>query len=271
MKKFISLLLCVIFMFSFVTIGVAEILPQLKITVSKQWTDLPTDNAGLFTCFELSLRNCPNFDSCQLIITYNPEVLQFVKGYPFLLDDELRKQTICTVLAPGTLQVMGNHNDCGNHEFDPFCFKVVGEGDTDISVDLVSFRTTDGEVENVAFDADIQNFDTSDYFVRYDLDGDRKLTSADARLALRISVGLLTATDEQCRAVGVVDTNGFTAETARFILRTAIGLEGNAAKTVVQMEWATDEETGYIIYHYSDGTYDTVGPLDAWTDRPDWV
>ena len=40
----------------------------------------------------------------------------------------------------------------------PFCFKVIGEGDTDISVELVSFKTADGEVDNVVLDASIENF-----------------------------------------------------------------------------------------------------------------
>ena len=155
MKKIVSILLCLALLFSFGAFASAEEAPQLKLTASKQWSD---DKSGLYACFEYSIRNCPDFESCQLIITYNPAVLQYVNGYPFPLDDEVRKQTICTVLEPGTLQVIGNDNDYGSHEFDPFCLKVIGEGDTDIYVELVSFKTADGEVENVKFDADIQNF-----------------------------------------------------------------------------------------------------------------
>ena len=164
MKKIISVLLCFCMLFSFTAIAAAEETPQLKLTASKQWSD---DKAGLYACFEYSIRNCPDFESCQLIITYNPEVLQYVNGYPLPLDDEVRKQTICTVLEPGTLQVIGNDDDCGNNEFDPFCLKVIGEGDTNITVKLISWKNADGEIENGQFETAVANMSITNSDIRF--------------------------------------------------------------------------------------------------------
>ena len=272
MKKIISVLLCLAMLFSFCAFAVAEDAPQLNLKTLKMIGDSDSYTANqMFVAFRFSFENCPDFESFQVKITYNPEVLKLYRGYPFDLEAVERNSIEFTQESDGTVIIDGlKYEYAFQGEFDPFCLKVIGAGDTNISVELVSFRTADGEVENVKLDANIQNFCVNSYFTRYDLDGDDVVTAEDARLALRFAVGLDAATDAQCRAVGVTNAKSFTSEDARFILRAAVGLEGDAKKVVTDVYWSADTFTGYIVYIYSDGSYDTIGPLDV-NDRPDWI
>lgn len=62
-------------------------------------------------------------------------------------------------------------------------------------------------------------------FVKGDLNGDGKVTAADARIALQIAAGLKKPTAEQLKA-GDIDGDGkITAKDARLILRMAAGLK----------------------------------------------
>lgn len=58
-----------------------------------------------------------------------------------------------------------------------------------------------------------------------DVDGNGSLTAADARLALRASVGLENLDEAQTRLADVDGTKGITAADARLILRASVGLE----------------------------------------------
>ena len=58
-----------------------------------------------------------------------------------------------------------------------------------------------------------------------DVDGDGSIAAADARLALRASVGLEKLTDTQFKSADVNNDNKVTASDARTILRVSVGLE----------------------------------------------
>ena len=58
-----------------------------------------------------------------------------------------------------------------------------------------------------------------------DVDGNGKITAADARLALRISAKLEKATEYQTRIADMDKNNKITAADARKILRISAGLE----------------------------------------------
>lgn len=58
-----------------------------------------------------------------------------------------------------------------------------------------------------------------------DVDGDSNISAADARLALRASVGLEVFTVEQTKNADVDGTSGISAADARLILRASVGLE----------------------------------------------
>ena len=60
--------------------------------------------------------------------------------------------------------------------------------------------------------------------VKNDINGDGLVSSDDARLALRMSVGLEPTTDLQCYAVGVSPVSGLNSAVARTLLRVAVGL-----------------------------------------------
>lgn len=58
-----------------------------------------------------------------------------------------------------------------------------------------------------------------------DLDGDGKISAADARHALRAAVGLEILTPEQVKRVDFIGNGHITASTARQLLRVAVGLD----------------------------------------------
>ena len=199
--------------------------PQLTLKTGKMWAAPYDSDAGQYVSFRFAVVNCPDFESFRAKITYNPEVLELYRGYPIDFEQIDRNNIEFTEAADGTVIVDGLKNEYAyKGEFRPFCFKVIGKGDTDISVELVSFKTADGEVENVNFDATVHNFTVTQVYVKYDLNGDETVTAEDARLALRFAVGLDTATDEQRYAAGLVGDGEFTSALARDILRAAVGL-----------------------------------------------
>lgn len=224
MKKIISVLLCFCMLFSFTTFAAAEDAPQLKVSTNK----VLADDLEEHYCFSLVVKNCIKFESLELLITYNPDVLEYSKVFPYAMPDEYRHLISCTVEDAGKLRVTAYCWDTlisGHIEkIEPFCFNFIGTGDTDVAVELVSFKTADGEVENVKFDTDIQNFTVTELYIKYDLTGDGFVSSEDARLALRFAVGLDTATDAQRYAAGLVGDGEFTSALARDILRAAVGL-----------------------------------------------
>ena len=71
----------------------------------------------------------------------------------------------------------------------------------------------------------LEDDSTSDDYIFGDIDGDKKITAADARLALRASVGLEVFTAEQTKNADVDGTSGISAADARLILRASVGLE----------------------------------------------
>ncbi len=221
MKKLISIAMCFVLLFSFCTFAVAIGRPNLQLICHCE-----SLSDGTYSCFNLTVKYCNDLENFELLVQYNPDVLQYSENYPITSIAVVRNATKCTVIEPGKLSIIGTNNGYGTlkKEFNPFCFKVIGAGKTDISVELVSFKTAEGEVKNVSFNADIENFSVNDYYVKYDLTGDGIVTSDDARIALRIAVGLDEATTEQCRAVGVAATDDFVAEIARSVLRKAVGL-----------------------------------------------
>lgn len=256
-----------------------------------------------YICLNLSLEKCPSFESFEILITFNPEVLAYTPEYPFMPDGEMNSIS-CNLVEEGKLQVIGTPSAAGVlRAFEPICLQVINDGETNIEMTLVSWKDADGEVENGKFIADFENFyaltcesyrqltapptavletnganvwwvpenmtvaqflataptDMVDIFnadeeklaqddiiatgceykithpgqffnishliVKYDLNCDGLVTSADARLALRFAVGLEKANKEQLYAAKVNKAYEFTSDIARTILRYSVGLE----------------------------------------------
>lgn len=111
-----------------------------------------------YICTGITLKKCPSFESFEMLITYNPDVLEYSPGYPFMLDDELNNIS-CTVLEAGKLQVVGTPASDGVYrDFEPICLKVINDGESNFEITLVSWKDADGEVENGKFIADFENF-----------------------------------------------------------------------------------------------------------------
>ncbi len=64
----------------------------------------------------------------------------------------------------------------------------------------------------------------SDSVIRGDIDGDKKVTSSDARSALRCAVGLDKLSANQKKAADIDKDNSITSSDARYILRYSVGL-----------------------------------------------
>ncbi len=155
MRKMISVLMCFALLLSCCTFAAALGRPSLQLISHRE-----SLSDGEYVCFNLAVKNCSDPESFELVILYNADVLQYSENYPFTSIAVVRNTTKCTVTEPGKLSVIGTYNGYGllKKEFNPFCFKVIGSGNTDISVELVSFRTADGEVEDVVLDTSIENF-----------------------------------------------------------------------------------------------------------------
>ncbi|MBE6813012.1 MAG: hypothetical protein E7523_09030 [Ruminococcaceae bacterium] len=281
MKKLISVLLCFVLLFSLGVFAVAEEAPHTAkptvcITAQDAYSSEQEDSSSIarFDVLMIQVLDVKDFARCEINVTLNtppyskmPSITDFEDPNNISnCKNNIQKQTDGSYTI--TLKTPIENKDA---PYAAFIFTSAEDVPLEFTVNGVKLHTADGEIEKNDFVLDERRINGAGDFVRYDLDGNDKITAEDARLALRFAVGLDTATDEQCRAVGVADANGITAETARFILRAAVGLEGYAEKVVTNAEWAADGEIGYVVYHYSDGTYETVGPLDAWNERPDWV
>ena len=279
--------------------------PVLKAETEKIYMDYyeNVEDPERYVCTHLSLEKCPSFESFEMLITFNPEVLAYAPEYPLWIEDEMNSIS-CTVVGAGKLQVIGTPSESGvMPAFEPISLQVINDGETNVEMTLVSWKDADGEVENGKFIADFENFyaftcesyrqltapptavaetnganvwwvpenmtvtqflataptDMVDIFnadeeklapddiiatgceykinhpgqffkifhliVKYDLNCDGLVTSADARLALRFAVGLEKANKEQLYASNVSKSYEFTADIARTILRYTVGLE----------------------------------------------
>ncbi len=249
MKKIISLFLCIAMLFTFVAIGTAETVPQLQLkTVARTVVPIDPENPTLnyaVVFFDITLGHCPDFESFELLITYNPKVLEYYADYPFAQTDIVKNSIDCTVIQPGKLKVIASpagHGVCD--EFEPFCLQIIGKGDTGIEVELVSFKTVDGESENIEFDAKVYNFNTAGGLIwdtwetillnslnqivipqPGDIDFDGRITAEDARLALRAAVGLEKLKRYQYYATDYNEYNPIVSSAARDILRASCGLD----------------------------------------------
>lgn len=80
----------------------------------------------------------------------------------------------------------------------------------------------------------VLSFEGFDYafipvIIKGDVDGDGKIAAADARVALRASVGLESLSDWQTKAANVENNEKIDAAAARLILRASVGLENSDA------------------------------------------
>ncbi len=280
MKKLISAFLCFTLLFSFGVLAAAQEedtakKPTVYISAQNMYITEQTDSTvfNRRDALIVSVANVENFERCEIDITLNAQIYN--------------KQVVPVIIDPNTSTM---YNNCwtdlvtqknshlitlkapiekGNVPFVIYILSAEEDVPLEFTVNSVQLYTADGKIDQNDIVVDERRFNNGD-FVQYDLNSDHKITAEDARQALRFAVGLDTATDAQCRAAGVYDADSFTSDLARFLLRAAVGLEGEVEKVVVQMEWVTDEETAYLLYHYSDGTYGTVGPMDGHRSSPDW-
>ncbi len=282
--------------------------PELYVRVvpgySNLYADDPQAEMKQYVCFNFLIGSCPDFESFEMLVTYNPEVLDYTGDYPFYDTADVKKNTKVTVLEPGKAKITGSTPRGNCHErFNSICFEVISEGATNVEVSLVSWKNADGEIENGKFEASICNFTAVPYseiepliatptavfatpkgitwqipenmtvaafaetaptdlfeiydkngkklgaddtigtgcvyelncydqytvscrfVIKNDLSGDGVVSAEDARLALRISVGLDEAAPEQLYAVSAERQSDFNASLARTILRTAVGLK----------------------------------------------
>lgn len=123
-------------------------------------------------------------------------------------------------------------------EFDPqgikilLCYTDKTTGLVDSGITFSGFDSEEAGEKTVV--AEYEGFMTeftvkvlNDRYFPGDVDGDGKITSADARLALRAAVGLdeTDASSQVYKAANIISVDALTSADARVILRIAVGLE----------------------------------------------
>lgn len=98
---------------------------------------------------------------------------------------------------------------------------------TDYRLSKIDPRLTGAQTLTVTYGsfADVFTIYITPYYQRGDINYDAKVTAADARLALRAAVGLITLQGKAFQAADADRSGDISAADARLILRAAVGLE----------------------------------------------
>lgn len=102
-----------------------------------------------------------------------------------------------------------------------------------------------------------------------DVDCNGKINSADARLALRMAVGLEILGAEQIAAADVDEDCKITAADARLILRAAVGLENFSEIDAIMREMSVREKVGQLFIVYPESLNFGSSKWEAVTDFTD--
>lgn len=217
MKKFAAIVLCLCLSFTLVFAVFAE----SKLSI--EFNNVEVENGEEFTVTAV-VKNNPGFCYLKLKFNYNQELFTLVKtengtvsndGFTvsdtaIVWDtavDTTKTGTLVTLTFKSKTKLNGSYTigmqavECINYD----------ENNVDIEVknSTVTFKEKVFEKTYFAGDADIDN----------------KVTSADARLALRASVGLETLSDVQKKISDIDKDNTVTSSDARMILRASVNLE----------------------------------------------
>lgn len=221
MKKIISVLLCIVLLFSFgiTSISATETIKKPLLLVEGQVQhDYDVDITGV--ALKIRVFNTSNPEKCTFTLTINEP--------PFADTNEIVTNN-CKVeiekISDGvyTVQLIDFTEDAEDYFAFLFFYALDTEARLNISVKDVELYDNNGLIEDV--DVKTGTISFIEATTKYDLTGDSQVTAEDARQALRFAVGLDVATDAQCRVAGVDTTNDFTADMARTILRKAVGLD----------------------------------------------
>lgn len=169
LKRWILLVLCLSVppaLFGCMTASSAEQVPTVHLSTYSDFVSDASDAEQKTNYYSVGMQitDCADFASMELLITYNPSVLELC-DYPdaFVRCGEFSKRVQITNLQAGKIRVIGTQtlpNQRDNICFDGFVFKVIGEGDTNVSAALVSYKNSNGEIDRCILDADILNYRT---------------------------------------------------------------------------------------------------------------
>ncbi len=217
MKKFAAIVLCLCLSFTFVFTAFAE----NKLSI--EFNNAEAENGEEFTVTAV-VKNNPGFCYLKLKFNYDQELFTLVKTDNGTVSDDgftvsdtaivwdtavdtIKTGTLLTLTFKSKTELNGSYTigmqavECINYD----------ENDVDIEIknSTVAFKEKPLGKTYFAGDADIDN----------------SVTSADARLVLRASVGLETLSDVQKKIADIDKDNTVTSSDARMILRASVNLE----------------------------------------------
>lgn len=266
-KKSVALSLCVLLLLLSVIYASASETSGVKVSIEN------TDEAYIIT---FSVSAPEDISSVDMSCTYNSEVFtsatahtsdtdaeKFTNEIPEAPDINETYYIYDYIIEDGKLRYSGFFTDSFKENSDTFSFLVLklkkGENDAVLNESItVSAAVSDGlqsVTKNTVYSLLSGDVITSDSVIKEhfmgDIDMDNKVSAADARKALRYSVGLEEIPLEAVMYANPDFDNKISAADARIILRTAVGLEKQTAHNfeVTLIDSESCEEGGTYRFH----------------------
>lgn len=103
------------------------------------------------------------FENCELLITYNPDVLEYSMTRNVNLQDKLKDKVLR--MEDSEIQLLISAG--GSNYTDPITFNVIGNGNAELNVELLSYRDRSGVRADAQLVADVPEMElkTSDFYV----------------------------------------------------------------------------------------------------------
>ncbi len=128
------------------TVATQEVKPKIVVSFYSFWSkatlspsDEPEQNYYLMG---MHIENWPDFHSFELLMTFDPNVLERCNPPGTLLVPGITfRDRVIKELSPGVLQIIGKeplHDDAATTSFQSITFLVIGEGDPNINISFVS-------------------------------------------------------------------------------------------------------------------------------------
>ena len=104
-----------------------------------------------------------SFENCELLITYDPDVLEY--SLIRIVNNQLKLSDSVLRMEDGEIHLLVSGD--GANYTDPIVFNVIGNGNAELNVELLSYTDTSGVREDVQLVADIpeMKLKTSDFYV----------------------------------------------------------------------------------------------------------
>ena len=166
-------------------------------------------------------------DEQQVYFDITPDMLTFFESSGQAMETEITSDIAAEINSAGTLTVVstrlgGVTNIDGTGILAVITFEVLEVKGSTLKLENVELGTSSADSEAQLIPTDVEDGAITVAEIKGDVNGDREVSSVDAALALRISVGLETPTDRQKLMADMNDDGEIGADDALMILRKAL-------------------------------------------------